>query len=96
MLDGRVKTLHPRIHGSILYRRDHDGDINHAEQHQLLNVTMVIVNLYPFAEMLARNGNFDEAIEHIDIGGPALLRGAAKNFKHVTAICDPNDYEQSD
>ena len=94
MLDGRVKTLHPRIHGSILYRRDHDGDINHAEQHQLLNVTMVIVNLYPFADVLARGGNFDEAIEHIDIGGPALLRGAAKNFKHVTAISDPNDYDK--
>lgn len=95
MLDGRVKTLQPKIHGGILARRH-----NHAHQaacraHGILPIDWVIVNLYPFAETIRKdNCPFDEAIENIDIGGPSLLRAAAKNFEDVVVLVDPDDYER--
>jgi phosphoribosylaminoimidazolecarboxamide formyltransferase / IMP cyclohydrolase len=84
MLGGRVKTLHPRIHAAILARRDRDDDVATLEQHEIAPFDLVVVNLYPFAR----------DIEMIDVGGPAMLRAAAKNFAHVTVVCDPADYER--
>jgi phosphoribosylaminoimidazolecarboxamide formyltransferase/IMP cyclohydrolase len=91
VMGGRVKTLHPRIHGGILARREIDDA--EAREHDLPPIDLVVVNLYPFAETIAREDcEFDEAIENIDIGGPALLRAAAKNHERVTVICRPDDY----
>ena len=93
MLDGRVKTLHPKIHGGILARRDFAEHQAALAQHAIATIDMVVVNLYPFAQAVAKaNCSFDDAIENIDIGGPAMLRSAAKNHKDVTVICDPLDY----
>ena len=93
MLDGRVKTLHPKIHGGILARRDmpaHVGAINSAG---IAPIDLVVVNLYPFSQTVARAGcTLDEAIENIDIGGPAMVRSAAKNHAHVAVVTDPADY----
>jgi phosphoribosylaminoimidazolecarboxamide formyltransferase/IMP cyclohydrolase len=92
MLDGRVKTLHPAIHGAILARRDsaeHDAAL---AQHGIAPIDLVIVNLYPFAATVARGGSVEECIENIDIGGPALIRAAAKNHDFVTIVTDPADY----
>ncbi len=93
MMDGRVKTLHPRIHGGILARRDHPGDLDAARQHGIGLIDLVVVNLYPFAQA-ASDPAVDVAglIEQIDIGGPSLVRAAAKNFAHVIVVVDPNDY----
>ena len=92
IMDGRVKTLHPKIHGGILCRRGVDDEVM-AEQ-QIAPIDLVIVNLYPFRETIAQPGATDEAaIENIDIGGPAMLRAAAKNHRDVWVIVDPNDYE---
>ena len=94
MLDGRVKTLHPRIHGGLLSRRDNPKDVEEIKKHGIDTIDMVIVNLYPFEETIAKPGvTFDEAIENIDIGGPAMLRSASKNFRDVAVIVDPSDYE---
>jgi len=91
MMDGRVKTLHPKIHGGILGLRNEHASI--AEQHQIPWIDLVVVNLYPFAATIAKpNTTFDDAIENIDIGGPTMLRSAAKNMGWVTVIVDPNDY----
>lgn len=91
MMDGRVKTLHPKIHGGILGRRDVDAEV--MAEHDIGAIDMVVVNLYPFAETIAREDVTDElAIENIDIGGPAMLRSAAKNHKDVLVVVDPNDY----
>jgi phosphoribosylaminoimidazolecarboxamide formyltransferase/IMP cyclohydrolase len=90
MMDGRVKTLHPKIHAGILARRDLDMEILTDRGYEVID--MVIVNLYPFKETVASGCSFDEAIEKIDIGGPAMIRAAAKNFKDVAVISDPNDY----
>ncbi len=93
MLDGRVKTLHPTIHGGILARRDRPAHQQQIEAAGIQPIAMVVVNLYPFQETAARaDASADEIIEQIDIGGPALLRSAAKNFASVTAIVDPADY----
>jgi phosphoribosylaminoimidazolecarboxamide formyltransferase / IMP cyclohydrolase len=93
MMDGRVKTLHPKIHGGILGRRGQDEEI--MQQHEIQPIDLVIVNLYPFADTIAReNCELAEAIENIDIGGPAMLRSAAKNYQHVTVIVNPADYSQ--
>lgn len=93
MLDGRVKTLHPAIHGGILARRDRPAHLRQLDAAGIQPIGMVIVNLYPFRETVARgSATPDEIIEHIDIGGPALLRSAAKNFASVTAVVDPADY----
>ena len=95
MLDGRVKTLHPRIHGGLLSRRDNPKDMEEIKKHGIDTIDMVVVNLYPFEETIAKPGvTFDEAIENIDIGGPAMLRSASKNFRDVAVIVDPSDYEK--
>jgi len=93
MLDGRVKTLHPKIHGGILGRRDLDAHRVAMEAHDIAPIDLVVVNLYPFEQTVARGGDFDECVENIDIGGPALIRAAAKNHEFVTIITDPADYE---
>jgi len=93
MLGGRVKTLHPRIHGGILARRDHEGDQRDLEQHQIGTIDLVVVNLYPFEATVANPGvTLAEAIEKIDIGGPSMIRSAAKNHAHVAVAVDPSDY----
>ena len=91
MMDGRVKTLHPRIHGGILGRRGTDDDVMHA--HDIGAIDVVVVNLYPFREVVAREDcSLAEAIENIDVGGPAMVRSAAKNHKDVLVVVDPADY----
>lgn len=93
MLDGRVKTLHPSIHGGILAKRDNKQHMSTIKQHNIKQIDMVVCNLYPFAETIAKpNVTLDLAIENIDIGGPSMLRSAAKNFADVIVIIDPNDY----
>jgi phosphoribosylaminoimidazolecarboxamide formyltransferase/IMP cyclohydrolase len=94
MLDGRVKTLHPKIHGGLLSRRDNPKDMAEIKKHGIDTIDMAVVNLYPFEETISRAGiSFAEAIENIDIGGPAMLRSASKNFQDVAVIVDPSDYE---
>ena len=94
MLDGRVKTLHPAVHGGILARRDLPDHMAQLQQHHLGTIDLVAVNLYPFVETISRPGvALDEALENIDIGGPTLLRAAAKNFPSVLVVSDPGDYE---
>ncbi len=92
MFDGRVKTLHPKIHGGILYRRDKDMKV--ALEHGIYNINLVCVNLYPFAQTIERTEDFDEIIENIDIGGPSLIRAGAKNFKDVLVVVDSDDYDR--
>lgn len=93
IMGGRVKTLHPRVHAGILARPGIDDDI--ARDHDLPPIDLVVVNLYPFAETVSRpDCSLDEAIENIDIGGPAMLRAAAKNHARVTTICNPEDYRR--
>ncbi|GGI21163.1 MAG: bifunctional phosphoribosylaminoimidazolecarboxamide formyltransferase/IMP cyclohydrolase [Oxalicibacterium faecigallinarum] len=95
MLDGRVKTLHPKIHGGILARRDFASHVSALETHTIPTIDMVVVNLYPFQQTVAREEcSLEDAIENIDIGGPAMLRSSAKNHRDVTVICDPSDYAQ--
>src|ERR1700690_10059 len=91
ILDGRVKTLHPRVHGGILGRPTaaHRAEMQKAG---LVPIDLVVVNLYPFRETVARGAPFDEVIENIDIGGPAMIRSAAKNHERVAVIVDPADY----
>src|SRR5437879_12679942 len=94
LLDGRVKTLHPKIHGGLLGRRDLPEHVRAMREHGIEPIDLVAVNLYPFRETVARSGTtFEDAIEQIDIGGPSMLRSAAKNHAHVTVIVDPDDYE---
>ncbi len=93
MLDGRVKTLHPKVHGGILARRDFPEHLNALERHGIPAIDMVVVNLYPFQQTVAKEQcSLEEAIENIDIGGPTMLRSSAKNHKDVVVICDPLDY----
>jgi len=93
MLDGRVKTLHPKIHGGILSRRSNPEDMEEVKKHGIDTIDMVVVNLYPFEESISKPGvTFAEAIENIDIGGPTMLRSASKNFQDVAVIVDPSDY----
>ena len=92
ILEGRVKTLHPKIHAGILARRETDLEVLTDRGYEVID--MVIVNLYPFQETVASGCEFDEAIEKIDIGGPTMIRSAAKNFKDVAVISDPNDYDR--
>ncbi len=94
MLDGRVKTLHPLIHGGILAIRDNDQHLAEMEKNGINPIDFVVVNLYPFEATIAKpNVEMDEAIENIDIGGPTMLRSAAKNYKFVTVVTDPADYK---
>ena len=92
IMDGRVKTLHPKIYGGILARRDRKEHMDVLEEEKIWTIDMVVVNLYPFEETVSRECTFEEAIENIDIGGPAMLRAAAKNFSGVAVIVDPADY----
>ena len=95
MMDGRVKTLHPKVHGGLLGRRDNDQDITMMEMHGIKSIDLVVINLYQFEKTVAKEDcTLDEAVENIDIGGPAMLRSSAKNFKHVTVVVDPSDYSQ--
>jgi len=95
MMDGRVKTLHPLIHGGILARRHHPEDLELAKKHGIGLVDLVVVNLYPFVETAAKPGiGFDDLIEQIDIGGPSLVRAAAKNFRDVLIVVSPHDYDE--
>ncbi|MEO8839712.1 MAG: bifunctional phosphoribosylaminoimidazolecarboxamide formyltransferase/IMP cyclohydrolase [Herbaspirillum sp.] len=95
MLDGRVKTLHPKVHGGILARRDLPAHMAALKQHDIPGIDMVVVNLYPFQQTIARdNCTLEDAIENIDIGGPTMLRSAAKNHKDVVVVCDPADYSR--
>jgi phosphoribosylaminoimidazolecarboxamide formyltransferase/IMP cyclohydrolase len=93
MLDGRVKTLHPKIHGGILGRRDLASHLEQMAHHGIQPIDMVVVNLYQFEQAIAKPGcTLEDAIENIDIGGPAMLRSAAKNYKDVAVVTDPADY----
>ncbi len=94
ILDGRVKTLHPVIHGGLLARRDSPAQMAELEQHSIGAIDVVVVNLYPFVETISKPGvSLDDALENIDIGGPTMLRAAAKNFPSVAVVVDPSDYE---
>ena len=92
MMDGRVKTLHPMIHGGLLAVRDNAGHAASMEAHGIGAIDLVVVNLYPFAETVTRGAERDEVIENIDIGGPSMVRSAAKNHAHVAIVTDPADY----
>ncbi|MBG1258016.1 bifunctional phosphoribosylaminoimidazolecarboxamide formyltransferase/IMP cyclohydrolase [Nostoc commune] len=95
ILGGRVKTLHPRIHGGILARRDVPQDITDLENSQIRPIDLVVVNLYPFEETIAKPGvTLSQAVEQIDIGGPAMLRASSKNFAHLAVLCDPAQYDE--
>jgi phosphoribosylaminoimidazolecarboxamide formyltransferase/IMP cyclohydrolase len=95
MMEGRVKTLHPKIHGGLLCRRDKAEHLAAAAEHGIALIDLVVVNLYPFEQTVAKPGvHFEEAIENIDIGGPSMLRSAAKNHESVTVVTDPEDYSR--
>ncbi len=93
--DGRVKTLHPKVHGGLLGRRDLPDHMAQLKENGIETIDMVCVNLYPFEATIAKEGvTMEDAVENIDIGGPSMLRSAAKNFRDVTVVCDPDDYEK--
>jgi phosphoribosylaminoimidazolecarboxamide formyltransferase/IMP cyclohydrolase len=93
ILDGRVKTLHPKVHGGLLFLRGNKAHEKEAQENGILPIDLVVVNLYPFQQTVAKPGvTLDEAIENIDIGGPSMLRSAAKNYRSVTVVVDPADY----
>ncbi|MBD5289000.1 bifunctional phosphoribosylaminoimidazolecarboxamide formyltransferase/IMP cyclohydrolase [bacterium] len=93
--DGRVKTLHPKVHGGLLGRRDLADHMAQLEANGIETIEMVCVNLYPFEATIAKEGvTLEDAVENIDIGGPSMLRSAAKNFRDVTVVCDPDDYDK--
>ena len=94
MLDGRVKTLHPKIHGGLLALREKKDHMDQVQKHDIELIDMVVVNLYPFEKTVAKEGvKFEEAVENIDIGGPSMLRSAAKNFRDVVVVCNPERYK---
>ncbi len=93
MMDGRVKTLHPKVHGGLLAVRDNEEHVSAMKQHDIEAIDLVIVNLYPFAQTVAKGADRPEIIENIDIGGPSMVRSAAKNHGFVTIMTDPSDYE---
>jgi len=96
LFEGRVKTLHPKVHGGLLQRRDSDDHLRQAKEHKIPAIDLVVVNLYPFEETIKKEGvSLEEAIENIDIGGPSMLRSAAKNYAAVTVITDPADYSRA-
>src|SRR4249919_2204768 len=94
MLDGRVKTLHPKVHGGLLAIRGSARHEAQSAEHGIAPIDLLVVNLYPFEATVAKGAGFEDCIENIDIGGPALIRGAAKNHAGVTVIVDPADYER--
>lgn len=93
MMDGRVKTLHPKVHGGILALRDNAAHVEKMKEHSILPIDLVVVNLYPFEATVARGAPFEEIVENIDIGGPSMVRAAAKNHRHVGVVVDPADYD---
>ncbi|MGI8783811.1 MAG: bifunctional phosphoribosylaminoimidazolecarboxamide formyltransferase/IMP cyclohydrolase [Acidobacteriota bacterium] len=94
ILDGRVKTLHPSVHGGLLGRRELETHRAQMEQHGIAPIDLLVVNLYPFRETVARGADLEQAVENIDIGGPAMMRSAAKNFRDVAVVVDPADYQE--
>jgi len=93
MMDGRVKTLHPKVHGGLLGLRDNPDHVQMMKTHGITPIDMVVVNLYQFEKTVSKPGvTLEEAIENIDIGGPSMLRSSAKNFRNVTVVVDPADY----
>ena len=93
MMDGRVKTLHPKVHGGLLGKRDNAEHIKQMQGTGIEPIDMVVINLYPFAAVTSRpDCSLEEAIENIDIGGPSMIRSAAKNFESVAVVIDPADY----
>ncbi|WP_209427719.1 bifunctional phosphoribosylaminoimidazolecarboxamide formyltransferase/IMP cyclohydrolase [Pararhodobacter sp. SW119] len=92
MMDGRVKTLHPKIHGGLLALRDNEAHVGAMVAQGIAPIDLLVVNLYPFEATVARGAGYDEAVENIDIGGPAMIRAAAKNHAHVAVLTDPEDY----
>src|SRR5437764_3709752 len=94
MLDGRVKTLHPKVHGGILHRREDPKHVAAVKEYGIAAIDMVVVNLYAFEKTAAKPGvRFEELIENIDIGGPSMIRSAAKNFHDVAIVTSPSDYD---
>lgn len=94
LFEGRIKTLHPKIHGGILYKRDDENHKNQAKEYDIEKIDLVCVNLYPFKKTTLMSDDLDEIIENIDIGGPTMIRSAAKNYKDVLVVCDILDYER--
>ncbi len=92
MMDGRVKTLHPAVHGGILARRDHEDDHAAMAEHDIRPIDLVVINLYPFEATVAKGAGYEDCVENIDIGGPALIRAAAKNHAFVAVVTDPADF----
>ncbi len=93
LMDGRVKTLHPKVHGGLLALRDNDSHVAAMDEHGIGGIDLLVVNLYPFEATVAKGADYDECIENIDIGGPAMIRAAAKNHGFVTTVVDVQDYE---
>ena len=93
MMDGRVKTLHPKVHGGILSRRDNESHVQAQKDHDIADIDLLVVNLYPFVQTVAAGADYETCVENIDIGGPAMIRSAAKNHEFVSIITDPADYE---
>src|SRR5262249_27431567 len=94
MMDGRVKTLHPNVHGGLLAIRGNNEHSAALEKHRIKPIDLLVVNLYPFEGTVAKGAVFDDCIENIDIGGPAMIRAAAKNHADVTVVVEPGDYEK--
>ena len=95
MMDGRIKTLHPKIHGALLGKRDNAEHMKQMQAHGIIPIDLVVVNLYPFERTIAKpDCTLEEAIENIDIGGPTMLRSSAKNYHDVAVVTDPKDYEK--
>ena len=94
MMDGRVKTLHPMVHGGLLALRDNPAHLAAMEEHGIGPIDLLVVNLYPFEETVARGADYETCVENIDIGGPAMIRAAAKNHAHVTVVVDVQDYDK--
>src|SRR5687767_10764993 len=94
MMDGRVKTLHPKLHGGLLAIRDNKEHAAAMQAHDIRPIDLLVVSLYPFEETVAKGASFDDCVENIDIGGPAMIRAAAKNHNDVLVVVDPEDYAE--
>ncbi|MEO2082883.1 MAG: bifunctional phosphoribosylaminoimidazolecarboxamide formyltransferase/IMP cyclohydrolase, partial [Desulfurobacteriaceae bacterium] len=94
IMEGRVKTLHPKVHGGILSKRDNLQHKKEMEELGIEPIDLLVVNLYPFKETVKRGADLEEIVENIDIGGPTMVRAAAKNYKFVAVVTDPEDYEK--
>ena len=97
LFEGRLKTLHPKVHGGLLHRRDDEEHVADAKKHDIPPIDLVVVNLYPFQRTVSQPGvSWDEAIEQIDIGGPAMVRAAAKNHDNVAVVVNPEFYSENE